>query len=144
MLKGIPREISPDLLKVLSEMGHGDEIVIGDGNFQGASLAGNILLRNEGVDAATLLEAILKVFPLDTDIKTPVMVMKPDKKEFGDPLIWARYKKVVEEQAGIEFTEFRELERYDFYERSRNAYAIVTTHERELFANIIIKKGVVL
>lgn len=142
MLKGIPRTISPELLKVLSEMGHGDEIVIGDGNFQGASIATNILIRNDASDVPNLLDAILQIFPLDVDVKSPVYLMKPDK-EIPDPKVWAKYKEIVDARCGEEFSDFEKVERYDFYDKARRAYAVITTSEKELYANVILKKGVI-
>ncbi len=141
MLKGIPRIISPDLLKVLSEMGHGDEIVLGDGNFQGSSLSRNILIRYEASDIPLLLDAILQVFPLDTDLPS-VSIMNPDK-EIPDPQVWYVYKEIIKNRCGPEFDNFEKLERYDFYERAKKSYAIITTSEKALFANIILKKGVI-
>ena len=138
MLKGIPKIISPELLKVLMEMGHGDEIVIADGNFPGARINKNCI-RCDGHGTKELLEAILKLFPLDTYEK-PVYVME---KVFGDDV----ETPILDEYAGIikPYTNERieSIERFSFYERSKSAYAVIMSGESALYANIILKKGVV-
>lgn len=138
MLKGIPNILSPELLKVLMEMGHGDEIVIGDGNFPGASVNGRCL-RCDGHNAPELLDAILKLFPLDTYQK-PVYVMA---KTPGDDVvvsIWDEYAEIIKHYTDEELVQ---IERFEFYERAKKAYAVVMTGESALYANIILKKGVV-
>lgn len=139
MLKGIPNIISPDLLKILDEMGHGDEIVIGDGNFPAASNAQR-LIRCDGHNVPELLDAILKLMPLDTYVDSPVMLMQTTN---GDPTpeIWAEYQKIVDKNNGE--TKMSEIERFAFYERTKKAYAVIATSEMALYANIILKKGVV-
>ena len=139
MLKGIPSIISPELLKILMEMGHGDEIVIGDGNFPGQSI-GKKCVRCDGHGTTELLEAILKLFPLDTYAK-PVYIMG---KVPGDPVetpIWEDYKRIIKPHTDEEIVE---LERFEFYDRAKNAYAVVMSGETAIYANIILKKGVVL
>jgi L-fucose mutarotase len=141
MLKGIPEIISPDLLKVLMEMGHGDEIVLADGNFPAAS-HGNKIFRCDGHGTTELLDAILQLFPLDTYTKHPVALMEVVK---GDPVetpIWKEYESIVTKQTSIE-SPFEFQERFAFYERAKKAYAIVATGEKSLYANLIIKKGVI-
>lgn len=139
MLKGIPNIISPELLKILDEMGHGDEIVIGDGNFPAASNAQR-LIRCDGHNVPELLDAILKLMPLDTYVDSPVMLMQTTK---GDPTptIWAEYQEIVNKHNGE--TKMSEIERFAFYDRAKTAYAIIATSEMALYANIILKKGVV-
>lgn len=141
MLKKIPPILSPDLVKFLMEMGHGDEIVIADGNFPGASHARN-LVRCEGLNVPELLEAILELFPLDTYSENSVSLMKVVDGDPYQPEIWDTYKTILgaskEENTSIEH-----IERFAFYERSKQAYAIVTTSENSLYANVILKKGVV-
>lgn len=141
MLKGIPDIISPELLKILDEMGHGDEIVIGDGNFPAASNAKR-LVRLDGHGVPEILEAILKLVPLDPYVESPVMLMQVTPGDDIDPVIWKDYAKIVKEQSG-DF-KMSEIERFAFYERARDAYAIVATGETALYANIILKKGVVV
>lgn len=140
MLKNIPSIISPELLKILHEMGHGDEIVIGDGNFPAASNAKK-LVRCDGHGVPELLDAILKLLPLDTYVDAPVMLMQITPGDDVDPVIWKDYRKIVD--AHQDNVKFEEIERFAFYERARNAYAIVATGESALYANVILKKGVV-
>jgi len=142
MLKGIPKVISPELLKTLSEMGHTDTIVLGDANFTGenfARQAGCKMLRADGIGAVRLLDAILKLFPLDEDSENPVMLMACDK-DLEIP-VWDDYKAIVnkhDSRAGVGF-----YERQSFYEESKKAYCIVQTGEEAIYANVILKKGVI-
>ena len=138
MLKGIPGVLSPELLKVLMEMGHGDEIVIADGNFPGASLAKN-LIRLDGHGAVEVLGAILKLFPLDTYEK-PVYLMEKVQGDKVETPIWDEYKEIVSKYTDEEISY---IERYEFYERAKKAYAVVMTGESALYANVLLKKGVV-
>lgn len=138
MLKGIPNIISPELLKILMEMGHGDEIVIGDGNFPGASI-NERCVRCDGHGVPELLEAILKLFPLDTYQK-PVYLMEKVKGDDVETPIWDKYKEIIELHTN---EEMQQIERFEFYERAKKAYAVVMTGESALYANIILKKGVV-
>ncbi|HVO72840.1 MAG TPA: L-fucose mutarotase [Ignavibacteriaceae bacterium] len=142
MLKHIPNILSPDLLKILMEMGHGDEIVIADGNFPAASLAAR-LIRLDGHNVPEVLKAILKFFPLDSYVEKPVGLMAVTKGDKITPFIWEKYKKIINESKEP-FTEFEYIERFAFYERAKNAYAVIATSESALYANIILKKGVVV
>ena len=142
MLKGIPSILSPELLKVLMEMGHGDEIVLADGNFPAASIA-NKLVRCDGHNIPELLDAILKLFPLDPYVDSPFALMQVVP---GDPVetpIWDVYKDIVNRYEP-ENNKFEHIERFAFYERAKKAYAVVATGEKALYANIILKKGVVV
>ncbi|MGN0525814.1 MAG: RbsD/FucU family protein [Acutalibacteraceae bacterium] len=139
MLKGIPSIISPELLKILDEMGHGDEIVLGDGNFPAATNAKR-LVRADGHGVPELLDAVLKLIPLDTYVDAPVMLMATGD-ENNVPEIWAEYHAIVDKNNGE--TKFQEIERYDFYDRAKDAFAIVATGETAIYANVILKKGVV-
>ena len=141
MLKNIPSILSPELLKILHEMGHSDEIVIGDGNFPAASNAQR-LIRCDGHGVPELLDAILKLLPLDTYVDAPVMLMQVTPGDNVDPVIWNEYRKIVD--AHQDNVKFEEIERFAFYERARKAYAIVATGESALYANVILKKGVVI
>ncbi|KAB8130775.1 L-fucose mutarotase [Gracilibacillus oryzae] len=141
MLKGISPIISPDLLKILMEMGHGDEIVIADGNFPSAS-HGERVVRCDGSGTTELLEAILPLFPLDSYADYPIALMQVVPGDTVKTPIWDDYKAIVADNAS-EPAAFEEVERFAFYERAKKAYAIVTTSERALYANIILKKGVV-
>ena len=140
MLKNIPSILSPELLKILMEMGHSDEIVIGDGNFPAASNAKR-LIRCDGHGVPELLDAILQLFPLDTYVDSSVMLMQVTPGDDVDPVIWKDYRKIVDKHQ--ENVKFEEIERFAFYERARDAYAIVATGESALYANVILKKGVV-
>ena len=124
MLKGIPNILSPELLKVLMEMGHGDEIVIADGNFP------------------PLLEAIVQFFPLDTFVKQPVTLMAVVPGDNYSPDIWPVYESIIR-KFNPRFNNFEMLNRFEFYDRAKKAYAIVTTGEMARYANIILKKGII-
>ncbi len=143
MLKGIPSILSPELLKILMEMGHGDTIVIGDGNFPAASLAPEgRLVRLDGHGVPEVLDAILRLFPLDSYVEAPVSLMEVVP---GDPVetpIWDTYAGIVERRAPG--TKIGHVERFKFYDTAKRAYAIVATGETALYANIILQKGVVV
>jgi len=138
MLKGIPKILSPELLKILMEMGHGDEIVIGDGNFPGQSVNKNCV-RCDGHGVPELLEAILQLFPLDTYQK-PVYLMAKTPGDTVETPIWDTYAEIIKPHTD---EKMEEIERFAFYERAKTAYAVVMTGESALYANIILKKGVV-
>lgn len=140
MLKSISPIISPELLKILMEMGHGDEIVIGDGNFPAASIAQR-LVRLDGHGVNEILEAVLKLMPLDTYVDAPVALMDNGDSESRPP-IWADYEKTVEAEEGDK--KFELVERFDFYDRAKKAYCVIATGETAIYANIILKKGVVI
>ncbi|KRG15445.1 RbsD/FucU family protein [Lederbergia galactosidilytica] len=140
MLKGIPSIISPDLMKVLLEMGHGDEIVLADGNFPSASHARQ-LIRCDGHGIPKLLEAILKFLPLDTYVEKPVTFMGVVPGDPIKPTIWNDYEKIILAKHGP--MSFHYVQRFEFYEQAKKAYAIVATGEGAQYANIILKKGVV-
>ena len=140
MLKNIPKELSPELLKILCEMGHGDELVIADGNFPAES-CGQRVVRADGHGGAKMLEAILTVIPLDTYAKENFVLMQVVPGDNVRPTIWEDCKKIAvakdpNVRAGFE-------ERFAFYERAKKAYAIVATGEGAVYANIILKKGVI-
>lgn len=139
MLKGIPSIISPELLKILMEMGHGDELVIGDGNFPGASM-NERCVRCDGHGVSELLEAILKLFPLDTYQK-PAYIMAKTPGDTVETPIWDEYAKILKPYTK---EDMEQIERFAFYDRAKKAYAVVMTGENALYANIILKKGVVV
>lgn len=140
MLKKIPKIISPNLLKILSEMGHGDELVIADGNFPSAAL-NNRVIRYDGNSVPELLEPILELYPLDSYAEEQVFLMGVSEGDPYEPVIWEEYEQILENSG--EPKEIKYLERFEFYERTKNAYAVLATGEEALYANIIIKKGVV-
>lgn len=141
MLKTIPNILSPDLLKIMMEMGHGDELVIADGNFPSASIAKR-LVRLDGHGVPDVLKAILRLFPLDTYTESPVVLMKTGPKDEKDPPIWQEYEKIIR-GSGEPFSMFNYIDRFGFYEHAKRSYAVIATGEPALYANIIIKKGVV-
>jgi L-fucose mutarotase len=148
MLKKIPNIISPELLKILCEMGHGDEMVIGDGNFPAAAIAAggsatlSRLVRADGHGVSELLEAIMVLFPLDTYAAPNAILMEVAKGDTVVPVIWDKYKKILADEEG-DRAKIGYIERFAFYERARKAYAVLATGESSLYANIILKKGVV-
>lgn len=145
MLKGIPAILSPELLKVLCEMGHSDRLVISDGNFPSESMGKNaIVIRMDGHGVPEILDAILKVFPLDTYVEKPVNLMEVMP---GDPVetpIWDVYKGIVAkyDERGAEAV--GNIERFAFYEEAKKVYCIIATSEAALYANIMLQKGVVV
>ena len=141
MLKGIPNVISPDLLKILMEMGHGDELVIADGNFPAASLAQR-LVRADGLGGATMLNAILQLLPLDQYVSAPVALMAVVAGDTVKPVIWDEYRTIITRHEPA-FTDFEMVERFAFYERAKKAYAVLATSEAAQYANVILKKGVI-
>jgi L-fucose mutarotase len=141
MLKGISPVISPDLVKVMMEMGHGDELVIADGNFPSASIAQR-LVRADGLGCLALLDAILRLLPLDQYVEKPVALMAVVPGDPYQPAIWSDYRNIVQKHETA-FADFDYVERFAFYERARKAYAVLATSEMALYANIILKKGVI-
>ena len=139
MLKGIPPIISPELLMILDEMGHGDEIVIGDGNFPASSI-GKRVIRADGHGVPELLDAILKLFPLDTYVEAPVALMEVVPGDPVVPVIWDDFKRISEAHGGAKI---EHVERFAFYERAKKAYAVIASGESAIYANVILKKGVV-
>ncbi len=142
MLKGIPAIISPELMKIMMEMGHGDEIVLADGNFPAAAIAQR-LVRADGHGVPKLLEAVLKLMPLDIYVDKPAALMQIVPGDPAKPTIWEEYRKIVK-ASGEKFSDFEHVERFAFYERAKKAFAVVATSEAALYANIILKKGVVV
>ncbi len=140
MLKGIPKIMSPELLKILCEMGHGDEIVLADGNFPSESM-GQRVVRADGHGACELLSAIMQLFPLDSYSKENFILMEVTKGDTVVPVIWEEYEKIGKKDENFRLgTE----ERFTFYERAKKAYAIIATGEGALYANVILKKGVIV
>jgi L-fucose mutarotase len=134
MLKGIDPLLGPDLLHILASMGHGDELAIVDANFPAAAVARR-LVRLDGVNTPRALEAVLTLLPLDTFVKTPVMVMQVPPPVRG-------FQPIVDRAFGRKLR-LAALERFAFYERVRNAFAVVSTGERRFYGNIILIKGVI-
>jgi L-fucose mutarotase len=143
MLKNIPAILSPELLKVLAEMGHGDEIVLADANFPGATMAQR-LVRMDGHPMPPILRAILQLLPLDDFVERPAMLMAVAKGDSVNPAIWKEYEAIIRDAEPCAMANgFEMIERFAFYERSKKAYAVVQSGEGALYANIILKKGVI-
>ena len=144
MLKGIPKIVSPELLKILCEMGHGDEIVIADGNFPAESVGKDaIVIRADANGVPEILDAVLSLIPLDSYSEAPIALMEVVRGDsVPTPEIWKTYDEIISRHEPhnnkIEYTE-----RFAFYERAKKAYAIIATGEEAVYANILLKKGVV-
>lgn len=139
MLKGIHPSIGPDLLRVLAEMGHGDEIVLADAHFPGHSTNPRVL-RADGIPITTLLAGILPLFELDA-YAPPLAMMSAVKGDALDPAVEERYMKVIRAFSPGANAPGR-IDRFSFYERAKNAFAVVMTGESAKYGNIILKKGV--
>lgn len=143
MLKGIPAIIPPELLMVLAEMGHGDEITIGDGNFPGNTF-GRRVIRMDGHGVPEILDAILQLIPLDTYVNHPVALMQVTP---GDPVktpIWDTYKEIIQKYDDRGATCVEEVERFAFYNRVKeHSTVVVMSGEKAVYANVILKKGVI-
>ena len=139
MMKNVPKILSPELLKILCEMGHGDEIVIADANFP-SETNGKRVVRADGIGGVAMLDAVLKMLPLDTYAEKNFLLMQTTQ---GDPTptIWAEYFDVA--NRNDDNLRAGDLERFAFYERAKQAYAVIATGEEAIYANIIIKKGVI-
>lgn len=143
MLKNISPIISPNLLKLLCEMGHSDRLVIADGNFPAESMGKDTnVIRMDGHNAVDVLEAILEIFPLDTYTKHPVLLMQKVDGDTVPTPIWDTYKEIVSkhDNRGKEIVGF--IERFAFYEEAKKSYLIIATSEKALYGNIILQKGV--
>ena len=144
MLKNIPKILSPELLKVLCEMGHSDRIVIADGNFPAESMGKNgVVIRADGHSATDILDAVLTLFPLDTYVEYPVNLMQVTPGDNVETPIWDEYKEIVKKHDNRGADAFKEIERFEFYEQAKTAYAIIATGESALYANIMLQKGVI-
>ena len=137
MLKGIPKILSPQLLKVLCEMGHSDRIVIADGNFPSESMGKDaVVIRMDGHGVPEILDAVLQVFPLDSYVEKPFSLMEVMP-------IWDTYQEIEEKYEARGKDAIGHIERFAFYEEAKKAYAIIATGETALYANVMLQKGVV-
>ena len=144
MLKGVPSIISPELLKLLCEMGHGDRLVIADGNFPSASVgSGSHVIRADGHGGVELLDAILQLIPLDASVDTPVLLMEVTPGDDVETPIWKDYEEVIGRHDSRGAGAISAIERYSFYEEARRCYCIVATGESALYANVMLQKGVI-
>lgn len=140
MLIGISPLISPDLLATLYRMGHGDEIVLADAHFPGETY-GKRVLRADGLRIPDLLDAILPLFALDTYVESPLIMMYAVPGDQLDPTVEASYRQAIDRH-WPDIPPILRIDRFDFYERSRQAFAVVMTGETAKYGNLILKKGV--
>jgi L-fucose mutarotase len=140
MLKGISPLISPQLLEVMARMGHGDELVLADAHFPGESI-GKRVVRADGLRIAGLLEAIMPLFELDSYVPHPVIMMEPVAGDQADPEVEASYRKCIM-VTNPALPPIKKIDRYTFYDRAKNAFAVVMTGETSKYGNIILIKGV--
>lgn len=144
MLKGIPKIISPELLRVLCEMGHGDRLVIADGNFPSESVGKNaIVIRMDGHGVPEILDAVLQLMPLDTYVEKSVSLMEKVPGDTVETPIWDVFAEIVLKKGGMDKSHIQNIERFEFYEAAKTAYCIIATGETALYANIMLQKGVV-
>ena len=145
MLKGIPKILSPELLMVLSEMGHSDKLVLGDANFPAENMGKNaIVIRADGHNIPELLDAILQLFPLDEYVDHPVSLMQVMPGDTVETPIWDEYKEIVAKYDKRGADAFENIERFAFYDKvMEEAYCVIATGESALYANIILQKGVI-
>ena len=140
MLIGISPLISPDLLAVLHRMGHGDEIVLADAHFPGETY-GKRVLRADGLRISDLLDAILPLFVLDTYVESPLIMMDAVSGDQLDPAVEASYRRAIDKH-WPDTPPIQRIDRFDFYDRAQQAFAVLTTGETAKYGNIILKKGV--
>lgn len=140
MLKGISPIISPELLSVLTRMGHGDEIIFADAHFPGETFNTNVL-RADGIKIPELLEAVLPLFELDSYVDAPLIMMAAVEGDSLDPQVEASYMEKIK-LTNPQITAIERIDRFDFYDRATNAFAVIMTGETAKYGNIILKKGV--
>ncbi len=146
MLKGIDSRLNANVLYVLRSMGHGDQIVIADTNFPSDSVAQDTvhaeLLRMENLTAAQAVEAVLSVLPLDTFVDDFAGRMEIVGEPDTIPPVQAEVQKAINQAEGRE-RPMVSIERFDFYDAARNAYAVIQTGERRFYGCFIFRKGVI-
>ena len=140
MLTGISPLFSPELLATLYRMGHGDELVLADAHFPGETYNDRVI-RADGHPIAQLLEAILPLFALDTYVDSPLIMMAAVSGDSLDPSVETGYRRVIE-KFWPDAPQIERMERFDFYTRTKGAFAVVMTGETAKYGNIILKKGV--
>ncbi|MHC1771591.1 MAG: RbsD/FucU family protein [Flexilinea sp.] len=147
MLAGIPKLLSPEIIAVLCEMGHGDIVVLGDANFPGKRVAkeGNCkFLRADGISGTAMLDAILSVIPCDAYVEKPVMLMQKMDCDADMAIpIWEEYKKIITKRDNRGADAIGFYGRFDFYEEAKKSYCIIQTGEEAVYANVMIQKGVI-
>ena len=140
MLIGISPLISPDLLAILHRMGHGDEIVLADAHFPGETY-GTRVLRADGLRISDLLDAILPLFALDSYVESPLIMMCAVSGDQLDPVVEASYRQVIDKHWPAT-PPIQRIDRFEFYDRTKQAFAVLMTGETAKYGNIILKKGV--
>ena len=140
MLKKISPLFSPELLATLYRMGHGDEIVLADAHFPGHSMNANVI-RADGLKITDLLDAILPLYALDRYVDDPVVMMQVVAGDEPDPSVESGYRSIIDKYSP-DTPAITLIDRFDFYERAKSAFAVVMTGDIRKYANIIIKKGV--
>lgn len=146
MLKGIPKILSPELLKVLCEMGHSDRLVIADGNFPSESMGKDAkVIRMDGHGVPEILDAILTVFPLDTYTESPAVLMELMERDKGkiETPIWDKYNEIISKHDSRGSKAVSNIDRFKFYDEAKECYCIIATGESAVYANIMLQKGVV-
>lgn len=146
MLKGIPKILPPELLKILCEMGHGDTLCIADGNFPCAPINKDAaVVRMDGHGIPDILEAILELFPLDSYVESPVVLMKLMERDEGKVKtpIWDKYAEIVSKYDERGRDAIANIDRFDFYKEATKCHCVINTSESAIYANIIIQKGIV-
>jgi L-fucose mutarotase len=141
MLKNIDPRLTPELLYVLRAMGHGDELVIVDANYPAES-AGPRVIRLDALNAVETLDLVLAIFPLDTFVADACVRMEVVGKGPKEQPIFDEFRALIAKHEGENF-KLHKLERYKFYERASEAFALIATGERRLYGNIVLKKGVI-
>lgn len=143
MLKGIPAIIGPELLRALDEMGHGDTLVLADANFPAESVGRDTLVvRCDGHGVPELLEAVLRLVPLDQYVEKPVTLMEKVPGDTVETPVWDVYDRIVAAADGRGAEAVGRIDRFPFYEAASRAYVVVATGERAQYANVIVQKGV--
>lgn len=141
MLMGVSPVIGPELIKILHEMGHGDEIVLADAFYPAHSLHSKVI-RADGVEVPELLDGILALINLDAYVPDPLVMMAAVKGDELDPAVETSYRAAIEGRFPDAPATTR-IGRFEFYERSKSAYAVIVTGTTAKYGNIIVKKGVV-
>ena len=141
MLKLISPLISPELLKIISEMGHGDVVLLADANFPAYSCGAKYVVRADGVGVSALLDVILELLPIDTFVSKPVKLMEVAEGDNYLPEIWGDFKHILAKHS-IQQDKIDYIERFAYYELAKKAYCIISTGERARYANVQLQKGI--
>ena len=144
MLKGIPSILSPELLKILMEMGHGDELLICDGNYPKFGCPERCV-RLDGHGIPEILDAILTLFPLDAYVDRPATLMRLMDRDVGrvETPIWEEYAAIIAKHDLRGKAAMGNIDRFDFYDEAKDCYCILQTGESAIYANVIVQKGVI-